>query len=183
MSRRPLLTGCCVFGAETAYLGSFVAPRPSVDCSGVLGLATYRPIWEYVRPDVAPNVWIRMYFAKHRASEPVSTSLLATEQVGVSIGDAVMLEPAAFSCENSFDCACFAAVTSTAIAVGVMSGVPVICSCLRESLTVERPFMPITIAAMPKAIRTAPATTPPISKNFLIVLSFRRGRFLCACDL
>jgi hypothetical protein len=36
---------------------------------------------------------------------------------------------------------------------------------------------------MPKAIRTAPATTPPISKNFLIVLSFRRGRFLCACDL
>src|SRR5262249_39734266 len=131
MSRRPLLTGCCVFGSLAAYFGSLVAPRPSVYLSGVLGLAMYRPICEDVRPEVAPKVWIRMYFAKHRASEPVSTSLFATEQVGVSIGDGVMFEPAAFSCANSFDCACFAAVTSPAMAVGVMSGVPVICSCLR----------------------------------------------------
>src|SRR5262245_844373 len=119
---------------------------------------------------------MRMYFAKQRASEPVLTTWFATEQLGVVMGDGVIFEPAAFSCANSFDWACCAAFTSPAIAAGVMSGVPVICSCLRESFTVERPLKPITIAAMPKAIRTAPATIPPISKNFLIVLSFRRGR-------
>src|SRR5690348_16970522 len=112
MSRRPLATGCWVFGSVTANFGSFVAPSPSVAFSGVFGWATYRPIWEYVRPEVAPKVWMRMYFAKHRASEPVSTSWFATEQVGVTIGDGVIVEPAAFSCENSFDCACCAAVTS-----------------------------------------------------------------------
>src|SRR5262249_14386288 len=51
-----------------------------------------------------------------------------------------------------------------------MSGVPVICSCLRLSLTVERPLNPITIAAMPNPIRTTDATTPPISNTFLMPL-------------
>src|SRR5690349_11340276 len=100
MSRRPLLTGCCVFGSVAAYFGSFVAPRPSVYLIGVLGLATYRPICEYVRPEVAPYVWMRMYFAKQRASEPVSTSWLATEQLGAVIAEGVMVEPPAFSCAN-----------------------------------------------------------------------------------
>ena len=128
-------------------------------------------------------MWIRMYCAKQRASLPVSTSLPATEQVGVSIGEGVIFTPAAFSCANSLVCAAWSALTSGSIAVGVMSGVPVICSCLRLSLTVERPLVLITIEAIPKAIRTAAATMPPISNNLrVIVLSFRRGRLL-ACDL
>src|SRR5213596_1760172 len=63
-----------------------------------------------------------------------------------------------------------------------MSGVPVICSCLRLELTVERPFMPITIAAIPNAIRAAAATTPPISKNLRIylLLQSRPSVLFCA---
>jgi hypothetical protein len=36
-----------------------------------------------------------MYFAKQRASLPVSTSLPATEHVGALIGDGVIFTPAA----------------------------------------------------------------------------------------
>ena len=104
----------------------------------------------------------------------------ATEHVGATIGDGVIFAPADCRSETSLDWADLAAVTSPLIAVGVMSGEPTICSCLRLSFTVDWPLMPITIAAMPNAIRTAAATTPPISKNFLIVLSFRRGGALPA---
>ena len=63
----------------------------------------------------------------------------ATEQLGVLIGDGVIWTPAVLSLANSSVCAFCAAVTSAAIACGVMSGVPVICSCLRLELTVFRP--------------------------------------------
>src|SRR6478752_6070985 len=149
MSRRPLATGCCVFGSVIALVGSLVAPSPSVNLNGVPGAAMYRPICEYVRPEVAPNVWIRMYLAKQRAWLPLSTAWFATEQLGVWIGDGVTFMPCALYCANSLFCAACAALTSPAIAVGVMSGVPVICSFLRLELTVDLPLKPITIAAMP----------------------------------
>ena len=129
-------------------------------------------------------MWIRMYSAKQRASLPVSTSLPATEQVGVSIGEGVIFTPAAFSCANSLVWAAWSALTSGTIAVGVMSGVPVICSCLRLSLTVERPLVLITIEAIPKAIRTAAATMPPISKNLRVMVVLLPSRSPpSACDL
>src|SRR5262249_34785944 len=105
MSRRPLFTGCCVFGSVSAYFGLLLAPSPSVWFSGVPGLATNRPICEYVRPDVAPKVWIRMYFAKQRASEPFVTCSFATEQSGVWIGEGVIFTPAAWSLAISWFCA------------------------------------------------------------------------------
>ena len=52
-----------------------------------------------------------------------------------------------------------------------MSGVPVICSCLRLELTVDLPLKPITIAAIPNAIRTAAAITPPSSNALRMVPS------------
>src|SRR2546426_11435046 len=93
-----------------------------------------------------------MYCANARASLPVSITLPATEVVG-----SLMLagSPAFFA--------------SAAIAAGVMSGVPTRNSCLRLELTVERPPAPMMIAAMPNATSTAAATTPPISKIFLIL--------------
>src|SRR5213078_3168949 len=63
-----------------------------------------------------------------------------------------------------------ASFASALIAAGVMSGVPTIFSCLRLLVTVERPLKPMTIAAMPNAIRTAAATTPPISNAFRMTL-------------
>src|SRR5690242_21468953 len=67
-------------------------------------------------------------------------------------------------------------LASAVIPAGVMSGVPTICSCLRLSLTVDLPLTPITIAAMPNAIRTAAASTPPSSNTLRMSCSFRRGR-------
>ena len=52
-----------------------------------------------------------------------------------------------------------------------MSGVPVICSCLRLEFTVLRPSMPITRVAMPKATRMTAAAYPPNSNTFLFVIS------------
>src|SRR6266571_2142815 len=75
---------------------------------------------------------------------------------------------------------------SAAIADGVMSGEPTICSSLRLLWTVERPFTPMTIAAMPKPIRTAAATRPPISNSlrisapsFVAEACARRSTFVC----
>jgi len=84
-----------------------------------------------------------MYWAKQRALVPSVTGWLAIEHVG----SVTFVTPAAFA--------------SLAIPAGVMSGVPTIASCLRLSLTVERPSMPATIAPMPSAIRTMLAATPP----------------------
>src|SRR5438876_10414812 len=65
---------------------------------------------------------------------------------------------------------------SALIPAGVMSGVPTMSSCLMLWRTVSRPLMPITMAAMPNAISTTAATTPPNSKNLRMTCSFRRGR-------
>src|SRR5581483_3468515 len=124
MSRRWLVAGCLLWGSIAAYFGSLVPPRPSVSLRGVPGLASYRPICEYVSPDVAANVWIRMYSAKQRARSPEFTSFPATEQPGVSIGDGVTLAPDARSFVISSVWAALAAATSPAIAVGVMSPLP-----------------------------------------------------------
>jgi hypothetical protein len=59
---------------------------------------------------------------------------------------------------------------------GVMSGDPTICSCARLSLTVDRPLKPITIAAIPKAIMTAPAANPPHSNRRLARACSERSR-------
>ena len=72
---------------------------------------------------------MRMYDAKQWALSPLLTARPATEHVG-----RLMLAGR------------WAALASAAIPFGVMSGVPTICSCLRLSLTVLRPFMPMTIA-------------------------------------
>ena len=106
-----------------------------------------------------------MYWAKQRASLPLLTSLPATEQLGVSIGEGVIWVPAACSFAMSAVWAFCAVVTSAAIVCGVMSGVPVICSWARLLLTVFWPLKPMTMAATPKAIRTAAAMMPPISRN------------------
>src|SRR3954470_11782730 len=65
----------------------------------------------------------------------------------------------------TFRPACFA---SALIPAGVMSGEPTMSSFLRLELTVERPLTPITIAAIPNAIRTAAASTPPSSNTLRI---------------
>src|ERR1700722_19184751 len=71
----------------------------------------------------------------------------------------------------------FAAFASAVMPAGVMSDVPTIASREMLLLTVERPFTPITIATTPNAIRTAPATSPPISNTLRISeLPFVCGR-------
>src|SRR5262245_30784098 len=75
-------------------------------------------------------------------------------------------------------------VASSLIADGVMSAVPTIFSCLRLSLTVARPWKPITMATTPNVIRTAPAAKPPHSRTFrqvsLLALSEVFARFSAA---
>src|SRR4051812_31923249 len=91
---------------------------------------------------------MRMYCAKTRARSPVLIFVPATDLVGI---------------ETSFSPAAFA---SAAMALGVMSGVPTICSVPRLERTVSRPFTPMTVAPMPKAISTTAAAMPPQLKNF-----------------
>src|SRR5450759_1127356 len=91
-----------------------------------------------------------MYWAKQRAVAPLVTALFATVQVGK-----LMFFNPAFC-------------TSALIPAGVISGVPTTCSCFSSVLTVLRPLTPITIATMPNTIRTAPATSPPISNALRI---------------
>src|SRR5471032_2101533 len=95
-----------------------------------------------------------MYSANTRARAPELIALLAISTVG-RLTEAG--RPAFFA--------------SAAIAEGVMSALPVICSSLRLSLTVLRPLTPIAIVTTPKAMRTTAATRPPISKNLRIFLS------------
>src|SRR3954453_9972552 len=85
-----------------------------------------------------------MYSAKQRALPPLLTCLPATEQLRVTIGEAAICTPASCSVANSLFCACCAAVTSPAIAFGDMSGVPVICSCLRLEPNVVSGRLPRT---------------------------------------
>jgi hypothetical protein len=80
------------------------------------------------------------------------------EQVGVVIGEGVIVTPAPCIRAISSPCAVLSTVISAAIPLGVMSGVPMICSWLRVLFTVERPLAPITIEAMPKATSTTAAT-------------------------
>ena len=75
-----------------------------------------RGICEYGTPPVASSVWIRMYDANARARSPVSIGLPATSVVGRLIDAG---RPAFFA--------------SAAIADGVMSGEPTICSSFRLS--------------------------------------------------
>src|SRR4051794_7621607 len=91
---------------------------------------------------------MRMYCAKTRARSPVLIFSPATDL----LGNDTFLSPAAFA--------------SAAMALGVMSGVPTICSVPRLERTVSRPFTPMTVAPMPKAISTTAAAMPPQLKNF-----------------
>ena len=72
-------------------------------------------------------------------------------------------------------------LASAAIAAGVMSGVPTICSCLMLEFTVLRPLKPMTMATTPNAMRTAAAAKPPISNALRMSVSFvvtaERSRF------
>ena len=68
---------------------------------------------------------MRMYSAKHRASEPDVIALLATLHEGI----------VTFSSPE--------ALTSAAIPLGVMSAEPTICSSLMLLLTVVRPWTPM----------------------------------------
>src|SRR5579884_3569474 len=95
---------------------------------------------------------MRMYSAKHRAVAPSTTALPATVQVG----NVIPVRPA------------FAA--SALIAAGVISGVPVIFSCLRLELTVERPLAASRITATPNATMIAAETNPPISSTLFVVI-------------
>src|SRR6476620_5606789 len=104
-----------------------------------------------------------MYWPKQRAREPESIGLFATEHDGIG----AFFRPAL--------------AASARMAAGVMSAVPVIFCCLSESLTVDWPFTPMTIATTPKTIRTRPAIRPPISNNLRISISFDED-FLLAVD-
>jgi len=69
-----------------------------------------------------------------------------------------------------------ASFASAAIASGVISGVPTICSCFKLSWTVDRALTPMTIVVIPNAIKTTAATTPPISSALRMSTPFTRGR-------
>src|SRR3954464_6358775 len=88
-----------------------------------------------------------MYCAMACASGPVSIVLPAMAMVG--------------HCLTADAMPAFCA--SALIADGVMSDPATMYSCERLLLTVFRPFTPITMAATPNAMRTAAATSPPIS--------------------
>src|SRR6266508_45603 len=75
-----------------------------------------------------------------------------------------------------------ACLASAAIAAGVMSGEPTICSSLRLSRTVERPLKPMLIATTPNVTRMKAATRPPISNSLRISHSFVR-RFVLGWSL
>src|SRR5690349_1642510 len=104
-----------------------------------------------------------MYCAIRRALAPVSIFWLATLFDGHSLTD--VATPA------------FCA--SALIADGVMSGEPTMYSLERLLLTVCRPLTPIVMATAPNTMRTAAATSPPISKNLRMsrLLSIR-GAFV-----
>src|SRR5689334_1122233 len=72
---------------------------------------------------------------------------------------------------------------SALMAAGVMSGVPVICSALMLSITVLRPLTPMKMATTPNAIRTAPATNPPISNSLRISVLLLADRLRCGRPL
>ena len=61
-----------------------------------------------------------------------------------------------------------------------MSDDPTICCSFRLEVTVFLPLTPRTIAAMPKAMSTTPAATPPNSKIFFMVSSVRTLAFAMA---
>src|SRR5436309_498312 len=106
-----------------------------------------------------------MYCPKQRAWSPFVTATLATLHVG--IGVVARLRPELFA--------------SALIAVGVMSGVPVICWNLSSLAMVFLPLLASTRAAAPKAMSTTPATTPPISRiRFMVIPSFDFGVW---CDI
>src|SRR5581483_2377633 len=102
-----------------------------------------------------------MYWPKHRAREPELICLLATLHDGMG---------AFFSPDLA---------ASARMAAGVMSAVPTIFCCFRESLTVYWPLTPMTMATTPKTIRTRPAIRPPIS-NTLRISHLLRENFLLA---
>ena len=95
---------------------------------------------------------MRMYWAKQRASVPVSICWLATSHDGT----ATSLRPASFM--------------AFVMSVGFMSAEPTICCCLSSSLTVLRALTLITSAPMPNAIMRTPAMMPPISRALRTVI-------------
>src|SRR5438105_10653611 len=105
-----------------------------------------------------------MYLANARARLPLSIVLPAT----LSLGSLIEAERPA----------CLASVL---IALGVMSALPTMASCLRLDCTVLRPLTPSTIAAIPNATRMMLAAMPPYSKNFRLVnIATPFAWFLCA---
>src|SRR5262245_27185680 len=113
---------------------------------------------------------MNMYFAKQRAESPSSTRSPATEQSGTVTCEGVNSTPCCWNFLTRASWLAVIAFTSAAIAgeSEAMSGVPVICWVLSSEPTVFRPLNASTIAAIPKAISTAAATIPPISKALRI---------------
>src|SRR4051812_11933417 len=75
---------------------------------------------------------------------------------------------------------------SALIPEGVMSGVPMICSCASVSCTVLWAFQPIATAPIPKMISTAAAINPPYSNALRMICSFDpslplSGQCRCRC--
>src|SRR5438477_743482 len=80
-----------------------------------------------------------------------------------------MVWPATATVGSLIEAGSLACLASALIALGVMSGVPTICSRARLLCTVLRPLTPRTIAAIPKATSTMLAATPPYSKSLRVV--------------
>src|SRR5438874_2091995 len=80
-----------------------------------------------------------------------------------------MVLPATATVGSLIEAGSPACLASALIALGVMSGVPTICSRARLLWTVLRPLTPRTIAAIPKATSTMLAAAPPYSKSLRVV--------------
>src|SRR5438105_4373236 len=80
-----------------------------------------------------------------------------------------MVLPATATVGSLIEAGSPACLASALIALGVMSGVPTICSRARLLCAVLRPLTPRTIAAIPKATSTMLAATPPYSKSLRVV--------------
>ena len=128
-------------------LSSFRAAASSLVPFGSVGAfaARNRPISAYVRPPDASSAWMRMYWAKQRASLPFSIGCSATSHEGA----ATFWRPASFM--------------ATVIAAGLMSAEPTIFSRVSSSPTVFRALMLMTSAPTPNTIMMTPAMMPPIS--------------------
>ena len=104
-----------------------------------------------------------MYWAKQRASLPVSMGSSTTSHVGSSMVAGRPASLAAFW-----------------ISAGAMSDPPTMYSLLSSSPTVRYPFIPMKRATAPNTISTAPEMNPPISQTLLPFIALPPDGFLRA---